>query len=283
MLRSPVDSLACALFPSPCAYCGNPLLRLHRAPVCDFCWYSLSPQQGVLCARCGEDLGVASFSMPRLAPGDPRNEQLCQPCRLAPPAFSNAAAYGVYQGPLRGFIHLLKYDGMRPIAGRLGKLLAGTLRTAPEFDAAAQPRRIVVVPVPMHRAKRRSRGFNHATLLAEAVAAEMRRTHSAWSFELDEGLLERRKATLSQAGLTPHQRRVNLRGAFFSPHPARIAGRHVLLVDDVFTTGATARACSRILSDAGAASIFVATAARAQREGVAFWDALYLRPRQEGG
>ena len=195
---------------------------------------------------------------------------------MAPPAFARAVAYGVYQGPLRSFIHLLKYDGMQPISRGLGRLLAESLRTADELHPGAAPRSILVVPVPMHRAKQRRRGFNHATLLARAAIAEMRHSHKGWTFELAPGALERRKPTASQAGLTPHQRRRNLRGAFVAPAPARLAGRHVLLVDDVYTTGATARACSRTLMEAGAASVLVGTAARAQREGVAFWDARFI-------
>jgi predicted amidophosphoribosyltransferase len=111
----------------------------------------------------------------------------------------------------------------------------------------------------------------------------MLRRHPGFELRLVPGMLERKRATVSQAGLTAHQRRRNLRGAFSAPRPEALAGRHVLLVDDVYTTGATARACSRVLIDAGAASVRVATVARAQREGVAFWDAQFLsRPAWPG-
>ena len=136
---------------------------------------------------------------------------------------------------------------------------------------------MLVIPVPMHPEKERRRGFNHAELLARAAIAEMHRRHPQWVLHLETRLLKRVRVTASQAGLTTHQRRQNLRGAFFAPHPARLAGQDILLIDDIYTTGATARACSRMLMNGGAASVRVATVARAQREGVAMWDAGFLR------
>jgi ComF family protein len=268
VLRSPVDGLSCALFPCSCALCGGSLLRFTRVPICDFCCTHLPPQSGILCACCGEDLGVANLSIPSL-PGD-NSDSLCQPCRLAPPAFDKAVAYGSYQGQLRSLVHLLKYEGMQPIAIRLGALLAESLEAFAEAP-------MLVIPVPMHPGKHRSRGFNHAELIARAAIAEMRRRHPQWVLRLQTGLLKRVRMTVSQAGLTTHQRRQNLRGAFFAPHPSRLAGRDILLVDDIYTTGATARACSRVLRNAGARSVKVATVARAQREGVAVWDTGFLR------
>jgi ComF family protein len=161
---------------------------------------------------------------------------------------------------------------MQPIARRLGLLLADSLEV---FAGSAMP--ALIIPVPMHAKKQHQRGFNHAELVARAAIAEIRRRHPQWVLHLERGLLKRVRMTASQAGLTTHQRRQNLRGAFFVPHPARLVGRDVLLIDDVYTTGATARACSRVLMNGGAASVRVATVARAQREGVARWDTGFLR------
>jgi ComF family protein len=231
---------------------------------------ALPPQTGTLCTCCGEDLGIADLSVPRETEPNP----LCQPCRLAAPAFVKAVAYGEYNGQLRSLVHLLKYEGMQPIAGRLGKLLADSLE---EFARSAEaPWQMLVIPVPMHPLKQRKRGYNHAELLARAAIAEMRRRHPQYALRLQTGLLKRVRVTVSQAGLTNHQRRQNLRGAFFAPRPGSLAGKHVLLIDDIYTTGATARACSRVLRNAGAASVRVATVARAQREGVARWEPGFL-------
>ena len=274
VLRSPADSLSCVLFPCSCALCGGSLLRLTRAPLCDACFTQLRPQSGSLCACCGEDLGMAHFSLSSFSPSD-HGDTLCQPCRLAPPAFVKAVAYGGYHGELRALVHLLKYDAMQPVAGRLGALLADSL----ELFAGDLPGQLVVIPVPMHAEKQRQRGFNHAELLARAALREAGRRHPDWALRLETNLLQRMRVTVSQAGLTTHQRRENLRGAFFAPRPARLAGKHVLLIDDIYTSGATARACSRVLRSAGAASVRVATVARAQREGVASWDPGFLEQR----
>jgi len=274
VLRSPADSLSCALFPCSCVLCSRSLLRFTRVPICDFCCAQLPPQTGTLCACCGEDLGIPNLSTAP-ASDDPDSQPLCQPCRLAPPAFVKAVAYGGYHGELRSLVHLLKYEGMQPVAGRLGRLLADSLGAF--ASSADAPRQMLVIPVPMHPVKQRQRGFNHAELLARAAMAEMRRRHPQLGLHLETSLLKRVRVTVSQAGLTSHQRRQNLRGAFFAPSPGRLAGQHVLLVDDIYTTGATARACSRVLVNAGAASVRVATVARAQREGVASWDPGFLR------
>jgi ComF family protein len=271
VLRSPADSLSCVLFPCSCALCGGSLLRLTRVPLCDTCCSHLPPQAGTLCGRCGEDLGVAQLSP--LADLDPI-PTLCQPCRLAPPAFEKAIAWGGYHGQLRELIHLFKYEGMQPLAGRLGELLANSLEN---LVSPQLPQNFLVVPVPMHAAKQHQRGYNHAELLARAAVAALRRRQPQWRLQVSTGLLRRMRQTVSQAGLTTHQRRANLRGAFFVSHPERVAGRHVLLIDDIYTSGATARVCSRVLRTAGAASVRVATVARTQREGVASWDPGFLR------
>jgi len=162
---------------------------------------------------------------------------------------------------MRDLIHALKYDRLRPAARQLGAMLASAIvQLQPEA-----PMEMLVVPVPLHRARRTERGFNQARLLAAEAIAVLRRQAPGWRLTLASSTLIRLRATESQAGLTTRQRRLNVRGAFTVSDPAAVAGRHILLVDDILTTGATARAASRALLQAGAESVWVATLARARR------------------
>ncbi len=124
---------------------------------------------------------------------------------------------------------------------------------------------MLVVPVPLHRSKYAERGFNQARVLADHALALLRKTHPEWRLTLASKTLMRLRATESQAGLTPRQRRLNVKGAFTVFDPAAIKLKHVLVIDDIFTTGSTARAAAQALAGAGAASVWVATLARAGR------------------
>lgn len=178
---------------------------------------------------------------------------MCGRCRRAEPPFVKAAAYGSYDGGLRELVHLLKYQHVRPAASVLGRILAEVVAPlAPQFRSP------VVVPVPLHASRLRQRGFNQAEEIARAALKTLRNRE----LRLGPGVLQRRRATESQTGLTPHQRRENVRGAFAVAAPEQIAARDVLLVDDVFTTGTTAAECARVLRRGGASRVFVATVAR---------------------
>jgi ComF family protein len=173
----------------------------------------------------------------------------CSLCRLGLSGFDAAFSYGEYDGVLRKLIHLFKYGRVYPLAPRLGALLSRALPRTATFD--------VIVPMPLHWRRRWQRGFNQSELLAKVLS---RRT----------GLpvvraVSRRKSTPPQAGLTSAERRVNVSGAFKVGKKEQVQGRHVLLIDDVLTTGATAGACSAALKRAGAARVTVLTLARVDR------------------
>ncbi len=257
VLRSTGDSLASVLFPADCRICGDPIAAFSRVPVCLSCWNDLPLQSGPLCDRCGESLGVSDFGE--------GSEEICRPCRVAPPPFERAVAHGLYSETLRSLLHLLKYEGLQPIARRLGALLAAQVALIPDL-----PPSMLVVPVPLYKARRRERGFNQSLLLAQVVCRAMRRLRPEWHGEIAAEMLLRERETKSQAELTPAQRRRNLRGVFSVPKSERLRGRDVLLIDDIYTTGATARASSQALKKAGAARVWVATVARAQRHEIQF-------------
>lgn len=271
VLRSPVDAVSCTVFPSLCRLCNQPLLHVSAAPICAVCWDDLPEQIPTqLCTVCGEQLSVGGL---RFAAKATRQSlgvgSLCPLCERLRPPFQLAVAYGAYEGTLRALIHLLKYERIPTVAAPLGELLARTIARREDL-----PPVLTVVAVPLHTIKQRERGFNQTVLLAETTVRSLRKQRSDLQLRLDLEAMGRQRATENQSGLTPHQRRRNLRGAFFIRQPERIAGRAILLLDDIYTTGATARECTRTLLRAGAASVHVATLARSQREGVAFWDSV---------
>jgi len=185
-----------------------------------------------------------------------RGDALCGLCQRAHPPFERAVAYGGYDGGLRDLIHLLKYQQVRPAAAVLGRMLGEVIQN---IEVSMPAGTVAVVPVPLHRRKQGQRGFNQSELIARSALKCIGRPER---FEMVNGSLERTRETGSQIGLTRHQRRENLRGAFTVTEPARVANRQILIVDDVFTTGTTVSECARVLRRAGATGVWVATVAR---------------------
>lgn len=241
------------LFPADCRICGSPLLRVSRLPVCASCLTAVRPLQGAYCAVCGEGLHIPM----RLDAGGGSNDDVrCLLCQRIDPPFERAVAYGSYEGELRDLIHLLKFQQVRPAAKILGRMLAETMA---RLEQVMPVGKIAVVPVPLYAGKRAQRGFNQAEMITRAALKRISRPER---FALCAGVLLRRRETGSQIGLTRHQRRQNLRGAFAAKDGTQIQKRDVLLIDDVLTTGTTASECARVLLRAGAARVWVATVAR---------------------
>lgn len=258
--RRAAESLFSVLFPSDCKICGLPLLNISRLPVCPDCLASIHPVQGHICSICGERV-LSTFAEP-----DEDGLRRCPVCRRVDRPFERAVAYGSYDGALRELIHLLKYGGVRPASKVLGRMLADAI--AP-LNSCFGPGRILVIPVPLFRGKRRQRGFNQAEMiLSDAV----RILSAPLRFELRTDLLARTRDTHSQIGLTSHQRRENMRGAFKVMRAEEVTGREVLLVDDVYTTGTTVSECAKVLRRAGAAKVWVATAARTLKMASKYWE-----------
>ena len=237
------DAALALAYPQPCAACGvRGVERRADWPACAACWASTRLFGGgeTLCWKCGAPAGGE-------VPEEVRPTVRCRRCDAE--GFTAARACGLYEGALRAAVLGLKRDPFVP--PRLARMLGEAARRAP-LDAAR-----LVVPVPLHPARERERGFNQATLLASAVAGGA-------GLPLDARSLSRvAHSERHRAGMDARARRESVREAFAVARPRLVRGRSVLLVDDVFTTGATASACARALLDAGAVAVFVLTAARA--------------------
>jgi ComF family protein len=176
---------------------------------------------------------------------------LCGRCRKRRPVFSYARSAVSYGELAREALHAFKFGGCRALAAPLGDLLAGLgVASLPE----ASPH--ILVPVPLHPAREQERGFNQSLLLA-------RRLGHAWGLPVRADILARTIATPPQAELDAQARRANVRGAFAVRRPELVAGRHVIVVDDVFTTGSTVTACAETLRRGGARTVGALTVARA--------------------
>ena len=198
------------------------------------------------CVLCGDRLASAQLLM-----GDGR----CVNCRDHEPAFDRAVSYSEYVGSLRGLIHLLKYESVTSAARPLGRMLAEAIA---ELRPACGDSMPLLVPVPLHRGRRQTRGFNQTELIAQAAAK-----HFDEELEVAAGVLVRHRETISQVGLSREERIENMHDAFRVRESAKVNGRSVIVVDDVMTTGTTLSECARMLKQAGAERVWAATVARA--------------------
>ncbi|MBI3932580.1 MAG: ComF family protein [Acidobacteria bacterium] len=230
-----LDPVLAVVFPSRCPACKGPVDHPTRGPLCEGCWGTLPRHAGPRCG-CGAPIAGSSPACPR--------------CRRRRSPVDAGFSLGPYDGVLRTLVHELKFRGRRAVASRLAEALAAE----PAARALVAPG-VVLVPVPLHPRRRRERGFNQAELLAVELGRRA-------GCDVAPLALVRRKDTPPQTGLPAAARRRNVHGAFAVRRRAQVAGRIVVLVDDVTTTGATARACAVALREAGALEVRLVTAAR---------------------
>ncbi len=229
-----VDALLSTVFPTACPACGALLAQPSKGPLCAACWASLPRHKVPLCL-CG---------FPLQAPGLAE----CGRCRRDQQGYTEGHSIGPYSGALRTVIHELKYRGRRQAAPLLAAILSSEPRAVLVLREAQ-----ALVPVPLHPRRLRERGFNQSLLIARSLASQA--GVPVWP-----ATLRRVRPTPPQTGLTAAARRLNMAGAFECRE--RLAGQILVLVDDVFTTGATLRSCAGALKRAGAGEVRVLTLAR---------------------
>lgn len=221
-------------FPCPLCECDNPVPHDFNS-FCPECLESLPLLHGARCPGCGGELDGAL--------------ELCQKCLQMPPRpWKNAMSLMRMQGNGEKVVYALKFSGERAMARALAEL-AAPLLTAPDFIQCD-----MIVPVPLHWQRFWQRSYNQSELLAKMIAKYLHKPCPT--------PLKRIRPTARQATLNREDRLKNLKGAFAVPHPRQVAGKKILLIDDVLTTGATLHAASEVLLQSGAESICVFTIAR---------------------
>jgi ComF family protein len=236
-VKRAIAALTDLVFPPVCVTCGG-VIPTGRRHICDACVERIVRIGRPLCTVCGR---------PFLTAGD--TDHLCGACMHSRPPFAEARSFGVYGGVLLEAVHLFKYRRRTALASVLCGLAA-----AHDWGGLDPKRYDVMVPVPLYRRRLYERGFNQAMLLCRGLG-------DAWGIGVEEAGLARTRQTAPQIRLTPAERERNVRGAF-RVTGGSLKGRRVLLVDDVYTTGATVTECSRVLMAAGAEAVGVLTIAR---------------------
>ena len=238
-MKNILKGIADVVFPPRCMACGAVLIE-EGIYFCPDCFARIKFIRSPLCPRCG---------VPFAETGE--QDHICGACLLSDPAFSAARALGRYETALMDVIHKFKYGGKTAVGEKLGKLMAEF--PYPAFNIMDYS---LIMPVPLHPRKLRQRGFNQSAILAREISRR-------FSIALDFSSLKRVVFTDSQSSLGKEKRAINVKAAFAVADPEKITGQKIILVDDVLTTGSTAKECARALLKHKAEQVAVLTLARA--------------------
>ena len=240
-LRTSLPTLGRSLrelcFPAVCLQCRQHLPAFTVIHLCPACLARIRLIESPLCQCCGVEFAGG---------GD---NHFCGPCLAKPPHFSRARAIFRYDDESAHLVHAFKYGGKTVARATFCALAA---KVAPLADLATPD---LIIPVPLHRQRLKSRGFNQALVLARFLFPNEGR-------KIAVHLLQRTRWTNPQTTLSGQERRRNLVEAFSISHPEKIAGQRILLIDDVFTTGTTLNECAKVLKKNGAAEVEALTLAR---------------------
>lgn len=227
------------LLPPRCHTCRGVITDADQLHICTDCQANLPKIESPVCTICGIPFNGAGTDHP------------CSRCLQTPPPYAAARAALRYEGACRDLIHAFKYNYKSHLRRPLGLLTAELLA---DFATRQQPD--LLIPVPLHVSRLRSRGFNQAVLLGEVLSRQ-------WQIPLLRQGLKRIRPTTPQVQLPLEQRTHNLHNAFRVTDSSAIKNRHIMLVDDVFTTGSTLAECAHILHKAGCHTVSAVTVAHA--------------------
>ena len=235
------NALLDIILPPICHICHSFIPNAEKLHICPACRDRMPLVLSPLCPICG---------IPFIGAGE---DHRCGNCLIHPPHFDSARAHFLYEGPLRDLIHSFKYNQLTHLRYPLALMI---LEGIGGFLAAQNLH--LITPVPLHRSRLRQRGFNQAVLIGRILSRNL-------SLPMLPDALVRIRQTEPQIELSAAERRLNVKGAFAVSKPGYIAGKRILLLDDVMTTGSTMDECAKELKKAGAEVVIAATVARTSR------------------
>jgi len=239
-LSSFISDILDLIFPPVCLICRRrfPEYKADKL-LCSDCFSSFKRTSPPFCKICGGSLSPDSL------------DNICSQCQdNRDSRYERSRSAGVYEGVLKDCIHLLKYNGKVGLSSDLGKFMADNFPQERGYIDAD-----FIVPVPLHKARYRERGFNQAELLAEELGQRVK-------IKVGSDILQRIRNTKSQINLGAEERKINVKEAFKVAKDKEVNGASILLVDDVFTSGHTTSECAFALLEAGALEVNIYTLAR---------------------
>ncbi|MEW5806575.1 MAG: ComF family protein [Acidobacteriota bacterium] len=262
------------IFPSECPVCMEPLGEYHSRGICLDCWISIKVIREPVCMKCGipmksppdfmpaedSESGEAAWCEELEKVHNKTANRICGRCQTKRYHFDRALSFGEYSGTLREIIRLYKFGKKRYLSVPLAELLLKALKM--EMKRRESSHFDLIIAVPLHRKRERARGFNQSFLIARHIGKKS-------GVDVGKQVIRRIKDSIPQSELPADKREKNVIGVFETKtlwkmrrnSRKKISGKRILLIDDIFTTGATISECSRVLKRAGAKEVFVLTIA----------------------